>query len=127
MDEQKKKILQCIRKQNEKQYVHKKQIKAKKKKMRKARNHLLSMENSKSEPINDKRNDLSEWESSFWRTNLIEAQERIEKLTIENLRLKDILKSKDQDLERIKDESRGYKGSHKKESVISNLHTCKIA
>ena len=110
MDVNKKKILQCIQKFDKKYFVNKKQIKAKKKKLRKARNHLLSLENCKSEPLrNDKRIDLSEWESSFLRKSLIEAQETIKKISIEILRSKEVLKTKEQDLERSKEEIKGYK------------------
>lgn len=122
MDEKKKKILKCIQKHNEKQYVNKKQIKAKKKKMRKARNHLLELENrmSELEPLEDsKRRDVSDLETLFWRTNLIEAQETIKNLTLEIGRLNEVLKSKEQDLQRSQEEKKIY-------TEIAEKHSLKI-
>jgi len=123
MDERKKKILQCIQKLNEKQYFNKKQNKAKKKKLRKAKNHLLGMENTTEALKNDNRSGISDWESSFLRTNLIEAQETISKMTTEISRLKEALKDKEKDLENNKEVNERYKGRFKKLAIQTSFTT----
>ena len=81
--------------------------------MRKARNHLLSMENTVSEALENNKRELSDWESSFWRTNLIEAQETIKRMKTEILSLKEALKIKEQDLDDKKEVNKKYKGRFK--------------
>ena len=78
--------------------------------MRKARNHLLSMENTVSEALENNKRELSDWESSFWRTNLIEAQETIKRMKTEISSLKEALKIKEQDLDDKKEVNKKYKG-----------------
>ena len=79
--------------------------------MRKARNHLLSMENT--EALKNNKRDISDWESSFWRTNLIEAHETIKRMKTEIQSLKEALKIKEQDLEDKKEVNKRYKGRFK--------------
>ena len=79
--------------------------------MRKARNHLLSMENT--EALKNNKRDISGWESSFWRTNLIEAHETIKRMKTEIQSLKEALKIKEQDLEDKKEVNKRYKGRFK--------------
>ena len=79
--------------------------------MRKARNHLLCMENT--EALKNNKRDISDWESSFWRTNLIEAHETIKRMKTEIQSLKEALKIKEQDLEDKKEVNKRYKGRFK--------------
>ena len=118
MDE-KKKILKSIYKHNERQYINKKQIKAKKKKWRKARNHLLDIENGMCDPFEKKDKRVSEWESSFWRNHLIEAQETIKNLTVEITRYKEDFKNIEQDFKKSQEEKNRY-------AEIAKTHSLRI-
>ena len=91
-----------MQKQDEKHNGNKKLFKANKKRLRKARNSLLQLENCTSESnLKDNNRDLSKWNALFGNKDLTELQEQYKNSSTENEKLKELLKSQREELHKI--------------------------
>ena len=107
MEAEKNNPTSCKVKCHEKYNVNNKLFKANKKRIRKARNCLLGIENSSSESqLKDNIKDFSKWDSLFWKKELNEAMEKIKESTKENERLKDLFICQKQEFDATKLEKR---------------------
>ena len=108
MDTERKKVLNSIRKLNNKEFTNKKKIKAKQRKLQKAKNKLLSLSNSENKKnSNDVRDtnsekrdhNFSDFERNLLSNELILMKDSYKELKKENFTLRHSVKKLEEDVD----------------------------